>query len=106
MPDVQVILLSVILGAVTYRVTRFIILDTLINEQRRWVKFKLIGDGSPGPVRVKLLDLLSCPYCLSVWIALGAVALTMPFADVPMPVWTWLATCTASLAFWRYIEQD
>ena len=100
------LILVVLLSAAVYRVTRFLILDTLIFEQRRWVKLKLMGNGDVGPIRVKLLDLLSCPYCLSVWIAVAAVLITQQFASIPLPALAWLAICTGSLAFWRYIEND
>ena len=98
---------SVALGAVTYRVTRFILLDTLFADTRTKLKLALIGKGpSTSVFRTKLYDLMSCPYCMSVWVAAGAVALSAPFTDIPLPVWTWLGVCTTSLAFWRYIEQD
>lgn len=100
------LILIVLLSAAVYRVTRFLILDTLIFEQRRWVKLKLMGSGDVGPIRVKLLDLLSCPYCLSVWVAVAAVLITQQFVSIPLPVLAWLAICTGSLAFWRYIEND
>lgn len=101
------LLASISLGAVTYRVTRFLIHDTMFDETRRKLRMKLIGTGDTTSVfRTKLYDLTICPYCMSVWVAGGAVALTAPFADIPLPVWTWLGVCTASLAFWRYIEQD
>lgn len=100
------LILIVLLSAAVYRVTRFLILDTLIFEQRRWVKLKLMGNGDVGPIRVKLLDLLSCPYCLSVWVAVAAVLITQQFVSIPLPVLAWLAICTGSLAFWRYIEND
>jgi len=103
---VPLIILTVLLSAATYRVTRFLISDTLISEQRRWVKLKLMGNGDVGPVRVKLLDLLSCPYCLSVWVAAAGVLASQQFQSIPQPVLAWLAVCTGSLAFWRYIEND
>ena len=77
------IILIVLLSAAVYRVTRFLINDTLISEQRRWVKLKLMGNGDVGPVRVKLLDLLSCPYCLSVWVAAAGVLASQQFQSIP-----------------------
>ena len=100
------LLITLLLSAAVYRATRFLILDTLINEQRRWVKLKLMGNGDVGVVRMKLLDLLSCPYCLSVWVAMASVVIANQFVAIALPALVWLAVCTGSLAFWRYIESD
>lgn len=94
-----------VLGAVTYRVTRFIIRDTLIDGLRWKVRTKLLN-GDPSLVRQKLMELLSCPYCLGIWVSAGAVGITLAFDDLPQPVWSWLAVAAIALAFWRYIEAD
>lgn len=97
--------LLILLSLVCYRVCRFVIRDTLIDELR--VKF---GDWVLGPVSVtwrdKVYDLFHCPYCLSIWVAAGTVAVADQFTSVPMPVFFWLATAGASMAWWRLIESN
>lgn len=98
--------LIIILGLVTYRVSRFLVLDTLIDE----IRDRVIGWLEPRQHRLgwrKLLDLLGCPYCITVWVAAGAVAAHHFIVDpVPMPVWTWLGVATVSLAVWAVIDNE
>jgi len=95
--------LIILLSLITYRVTRFVIEDSLINAQRTWFLGKIIGKR-PGRARVKIHDLFLCPYCLSVWIAAGATAIADAYVSVPLPVWTWLATCGGTMMVWRFVE--
>lgn len=55
----------VILSLAVARVTRFLIDDTLIANQRDWVLDRM-------PAKVE--ELLTCPWCLSVWVAAAACA--------------------------------
>lgn len=92
------------LSLVVYRVTRFIMFDTLIEMQRKWFLAVVVVGKQPGPVRIKLHDLFTCFFCLSVWVAAATVAITDAVTSVPMPVWTWLAVAGAALIPWRFIE--
>lgn len=116
----------VVLSLVTYRCTRFIIDDALIDAQRCWVQKKIAGrQGSEvGPPRgsfpicgkliyvvptaawrAKLLELLDCPYCVSVWVALGSVmSARLAGPGVPQPFWVWLATAGGTMFWWKLIE--
>lgn len=102
--------LIVALSLVTYRITRFALDDTLLEEWRwklqDWLRGGPPGTAGPPPsiLRQKLLSLTDCPYCFSVWVAAGATALTDWRTSVQLPVWTWLATCGAAMAWWRLIE--
>jgi FtsH-binding integral membrane protein len=99
------LLLLIVLSAVTYRVGRFLILDTLIDEPRNRVLSWL--EMRPTRFWSKVHDLLGCPFCITIWIAAGAVAITdIWFASVPMPVWTWLAVATGALVFWAVIDSE
>jgi hypothetical protein len=120
------VLLILILSLVTYRVTRFIILDSLIERWREhFYEFILdpLDDADmdlvltlheDGPLhqlpwwRRKIYQLFSCPFCISVWVAGGAVALTewLTDFDVVMPVWTWLAISALSLVVYTYIDAE
>jgi hypothetical protein len=120
------VLLILILSLVTYRVTRFIILDSLIERWRErfyeWILSPLdeneracvIDVHEDWPLRKlpwwrrKSYQLFSCPFCISVWVAGGAVILTELLADfdVVMPAWTWLAISALSLVVYKYIDAE
>lgn len=111
--------LVVVLSFVTWRVTRFVLDDSLFREQRNWLLAKILRVPSRDRSymsmkaeaeeqswwRTKLFDLFTCPYCFSVWVAAGAVALTDWQTSVPFPVWTWLAASTGALMTRRWIEE-
>lgn len=103
MPGLPVITLLLLLSLVTYRVTRFIIADTLIDHQRIWVLNVLLGKA-PGKVRNKLHELLTCKFCLSVWIAAAVVVIADQFTVIPLPWFVWLAVCSGSLLVWKVAE--
>lgn len=105
--------LIVILSAVTYRVGRFIVLDTLIDGTRDKVYSWLERQAAPKEPKVrprlfwvKLLELLGCPWCITIWIAAFATFFTDLNTSVPMPVWTWLAASTGGLVFWAIIDSE
>jgi hypothetical protein len=95
---VSYFVLVLVLSAVTWRVTRFLILDTLLDTPRDWVHLWL---QTPHPTRwVYALK-------IKVWVAAGAVLLTRPFVDgIPLPVWTWLAVATGAMIIWDYVDKD
>lgn len=97
--------LLIFLSLATYRVTRFVVEDTLIQHQRIWVLNRIMG-RKPRAWREKLYELLSCKFCLSIWFAAGAVAITDAFTSVPLPVLMWLAVSAGALVIWRAAEGD
>lgn len=96
--------LIIVLSLVTYRVTRFLILDSLIEVTRDRVYAWL--ETHPNRFTMKLVELIRCPYCMTIWVAAGAVAIIDVFTDqpVPMPVFAWLAVAAAALVWWRIID--
>ncbi len=101
MPAVLTII--AVLSLATYRITRFAILDSLVEEPRtavlRWLTSK------PGVVRGKAHDLLTCPYCLSVWVAAALTASVASLIDTPLPLLVWLAASGGTMTVWRFVEQ-
>ena len=97
------LVLIALLALASYRITRFIILDTLIETQRVWVLMKLWGEA-PSATRQKLHELLVCSRCLSVWVSAAVVAITSIWISIPLPFLTWLGVCGAVLAIWRIVE--
>ena len=99
------IVLLIVLSAVTYRVSRFIVLDTLIDEPRNAVLSWL--EMHPKWYWLKLLELLGCPWCLTIWVAAAVVAIQdLAIDGMPVPVWSWLAVATGSLVFWGIIDKE
>lgn len=110
---IEVFILILILGLVTYRVARFIVLDTLIDGTRDKVldtlekKHGRAGDSKKALLYSKLTDLLGCPFCITIWVSAGACLATRIFVgSFPMPVWVWLATAATALIPWNYIDSE
>lgn len=95
-------LILLVLSLATYRLARFLILDSLIATPRIWLHQVLLGKASK--VRRYLYELINCPYCMSIWIAAAMVAITDRYTSVPMPIFMWLAVSAGSLVAWNYIE--
>lgn len=98
--------LILVLGLVVYRVTRFIVLDTLVDVPRDWVHNRLMSTKRRwGPYLAKLIG---CPWCVSVWVSAGAVALTMILTnhDIVMPVWTWLAAAAVAVLAYNVTDAE
>jgi hypothetical protein len=67
-PDAAVLGLWILINAFAVaRIARFIAVDTLIDRPRQ--KFQARFEGS-------LVELVTCPWCLSVWFAAAATVLT------------------------------
>lgn len=106
---------TVIFSLVTYRATRFLIEDSLIDTPRDWLKKTVIMRGkipgvryNPNPTpawRSKLYELTECPYCVSVWVALASVGCArLTGASVPQPFWVWLASAGGCMIVWSVVE--
>jgi hypothetical protein len=95
--------LLLVLSLVTYRVGRFIALDTLIDVPRLRLMSWLAEKGAVGH---KLNELLGCAYCITIWVSAAATALTMVFMPVPMPVWMWLAASAGALVVWAIVDSE
>lgn len=97
--------LIAILSLIVYRVSRFVILDSLIEGTRDKIT-DFLERRSGKLVYAKLLDLLGCPFCITIWVSAGAVAITDYYLSVPMPVWTWLAASAGALVTWGIVDSE
>lgn len=108
MIDIAVLL---ILGFASYRATRFVVFDTLIEGTREKIFLFLINHQANRTTRFlngKALDLLSCTWCAGFWISLLIAGLY--FGELP---WyftrhQWLSTLgiTGVQAFIHTVEPD
>jgi hypothetical protein len=77
------------------RVTVFITKDDLIKEPREWLQRRIIGVGRVvGTWRIKTLDLIDCPWCVSIYVSAVAAPVWYYLGDNP---WTLLPA--VALAF-------
>ena len=96
--------LLILYSLVSYRLTRFVHSDTILDEIRDrfqiWLvtKEKLWAD--------KIYELSACPYCISVYTSAGTVLAARHYQDFPMPFYVWLAVCGLTMVIWRVVEKD
>ena len=95
--------LMILLALACYRVTRFIVKDSLIQGFRIWLHTALLGN-KPRLWRDKLQELISCPFCISVWIAAALVAGVNHYRSVSLPFVQWLAVAGATCVIWNLTE--
>lgn len=103
-PDVPGPYALVLLAVASYRLWRLLAEDDIVDRPRRWLlglgDWK-VGQPAPESYREKLADLLTCPWCLGFWIAVGwwGAWLLEPewavFAAVPWALSAGVAACNA-----------
>lgn len=99
----NLLLLVAFLSLVTWRVTRFVLNDTLIEELRSKV-LGWLGRAPQSTWRLKLMELLTCPFCFSVWVAAAVTAGWDIYGSVPAPIAVWLAVAGGTMVVWRWVE--
>lgn len=108
----------VVLSLVTWRITRFTSLDSLIKEPRDWLEGWLLKgdtyfeDDIEWPFNVwkrKALQWLRCPWCQSVWIAAGVLGfwclISWMWPGWEFMLW-WLAIAGASMIPYQYTDAE
>jgi len=103
-------LLYLLIWLVIYRVTRLVLLDTVppigwarervlnwLEPSPQWMFHR---DGSPrrpdarshlGGLGRSLHYLMTCPWCMSVWVGAATVYIFTLYVDVPLPWAVWIA---------------
>jgi hypothetical protein len=72
-------LLVALMALTTWRATRFVTEDDF--PPVRWARDRILGHGPEW-----LGELVTCPWCASVWLAAGVVAATDALVPVPRPL--------------------
>jgi len=116
--------LLIVLAVVTYRVTRFVVGDTLIDVPRdkfkAWVWLdpeemrhprKIVGHPVLTSLRTKLGQLLTCAFCVSVWIAAAAYVVVKvdqgwSGTSVVEHLVAWVAIAGGAVMIWNKVEID
>jgi len=94
--------LLVLLSLATYRITRLAISDSIFDTPRMWLHQYLLGKTSK--VRWVFYQLITCQYCLSIWIA-GLITLGASTAvDIDLPFLMWMASAGGSVIIWNATE--
>lgn len=88
----MVVLVLVIAAVTTARLTRLVVADTILDGPRGWVMDRVRGWPA---------DLLACPWCVSLYVAAGAWAITWHLYPLPVPIFCWIAVWWgACFAYW------
>lgn len=108
----------VILSFAAYRVVRLYIWDTITKPLRAAINQKLmfgwkgqspVGTGSTyGRIRLWATDLLSCQWCLGIWVSFGMTGLAWIVTDWSPDWWTYILTSLAVSAVqsWMHGVED
>jgi hypothetical protein len=95
----------IVWSAVTYRISRFVIMDTIWEGTRDRLVDRL--EQSDRLLPRKTIDWIGCPYCVTPWVAAGVLATHRVFVGpFPEPVWAWLAVATGALVFWAITDSE
>lgn len=94
--------LIVVLALAVYRVAHFIIDDNLIASPRIWLHTVILSKDREW--RVKLHELITCYWCITIWISGFAVIAVDQFTTVPLPWLTWLAVAQGAMIIDRIVR--
>lgn len=111
---ILVLVMSAMISPVVWRITRFLLLDSLIDEPREifrsWLK-REISTRRFGRyayyLRAKLLILMECAFCVSIWVSAGTLlgwcAMTQDWPGwLFIPIW--LSGSTGCMIIYRYVD--
>lgn len=98
------LVMLLVMSAATYRIARFMVLDTLIQDPRE--KFVDWLAGHPNRWTLKLQELVTCPYCITIWVSAAVCGLVELFGHLTWWPLQWLATAAGALVFWEYIDSE
>lgn len=77
-----------IVALAAYRVTRLVTLDRISQPAREWLKRRAKRADA------RLAYLVTCPWCVGMYVSAAAVALADIWTSMPLPVAQWLACST------------
>lgn len=100
------LVLLVAMSAASYRVGRFVVLDSLWEGWRDRLLGWLTTGRKMRVWKLKLSELLTCPFCVTGWTSLAVVIGVDIFHHLPLIGVQWLAVWVGALLFWGLIDSD
>lgn len=104
------LLTFIVLSLATYRIGRFVLLDEIIDGTRDRFFAWLNNPESLTSRRVWVMRLLTCVYCITVWIAAAVVVFWSLVISGEWIGWSfvlvWPAVAAAALVPWTYIDSE
>ena len=99
------LVVALVTGLTTWRVTRFLLLDSLLEPIRDPFEHWLARHES-NPVIGWLGKLYTCAFCVSVWVAAGANLIwVLAVGGLGwLFLFTWLGAATIAMVVYRYID--
>lgn len=98
--------LVVAMAAAAYRIGRLVTLDTIWDGTRE----KLFGWLTTGRKlsvwKLKVHELLTCPFCITGWTSLAVVIGTDIFRHLPLIFLQWMTVWVGALCWWGVIDSD
>lgn len=79
----------------TFRLTRLVVRDSIFDRPRAAVVAR-----APE----WLVELITCPWCISAYLALGTVLVANVSVSVPAPAVTWMATWGLSTLVYQWSD--
>lgn len=64
----------------------------------------LFGFDGPTWLGHKIEEMISCPYCLSIWVAFGFQIMVWPVRSIPLPALYYLAVSAGGMVWYQYID--
>lgn len=99
-------LILVMTSWMSYRFGRFIVLDSMFEGTRDKFKGWLTTGKKMSIWKLKVDELITCPFCVTGWTSLIVVIATDIFHHLPLIVLWWGATWVGALLTWGLIDSD
>lgn len=96
--------LLLVFSLVSYRLTRFVHTDSILDEIRDKFQIWLVTRNKLWAD--KIYELSACPYCISVYTSAGTVWASWSHQGFLKSVYMWLAVCGLTMVIWRVVEKD
>lgn len=97
--------LLLLVTVATYRLTRLVVFDTF--PPVAWLRERITGENPAvrrwSGVPNWVAKLVSCGWCLSVWVGAGVTGLTALWTDLPLPLLAW-AVAASGAAWLMHLE--
>lgn len=81
----------------SYRLTRLVTFDAILDAPRSWVYAK-----APA----KVAELIACPFCIGFWIAGAVVGVVWAVNGLPLPILAWFGVAGGSALIFEFVPRE